>query len=186
MTPDADPIPRLNAADDAAHSGNIVMENIAALKTLFPEIVADGRVDFDVLRQLLGDEVEDDNERYGLNWNGKRAARAFALTPSMGTLRPAKIDSVDWDITQNIMIEGDNLEVMKLLRRSYAKQVKLIYIDPPYNTGNDFVYPDDYRNTISGYEKIVGLRSADGTKLTTNKSDSGSTTLIGLICCILA
>ena len=159
--------------DEAAHSGDRVKENIAALKALFPEIVTDGKIDFDVLRQLLGDEVEVGEERYGLNWRGKAAARAFALTPSRGTLRPSREDSVDWDMTRNIVIEGDNLEVLKLLRRSYAGKVKLIYIDPPYNTGKDFVYPDDYRDSIGNYERLMGQRGADGVALTTNREASG-------------
>ncbi len=124
-------IPQITRDDEEAGSGDLARENVERLKALFPQIVADGKVDFDVLRQLLGDEVEEGEERYGLNWKGKRRARAFAMTPSLGTLRPAPDDSVEWDTTQNIMIEGDNLEVLKLLRRSYAGKVKLIYIDPP-------------------------------------------------------
>lgn len=173
MTDETDPIPRVTADDPAAGSGDLVADNIAALKALFPAIVTDGRVDFEVLRQLLGDAVEDGNERYGLNWKGKAQARAFALTPSMGTLRPVPADSADWGTTKNIVIEGDNLEVLKLLRRSYAGQVKLIYIDPPYNTGNDFVYPDDYRDSLGNYEALTGQRGADGAKLTSNKDTSG-------------
>lgn len=170
---DADPIPLVTRNDDAAGSGNVVAENIAALKALFPSIVTDGQVDFEVLRQLLGDSVEEGEERYGLNWRGKRRARAFALTPTLATLRPVKDDSKDWDTTKNIVIEGDNLEVLKCLRRSYAGQVKLIYIDPPYNTGNDFVYPDDYADSLGNYERLTGQRGADGAALTTNKEASG-------------
>ena len=117
MSDDKNPIPRVTRDDPAAHSGDVVAENIATLKALFPAIVTDGKVDFDVLRQLLGDAVDDGAERYVLNWKGKSRARAFALTPSLGTLRPAKADSVDWDTTKNIVIEGDNLEVLKLLRK---------------------------------------------------------------------
>lgn len=167
------PIARPGRDDDAAHSGDLIAGNIAHLKALFPQIITDGKIDFEVLRQLLGDAVEAGDERYGLNWKGKAAARAFALTPSLGTLRPAREDSVDWDSTQNILIEGDNLEVLKLLRRSYAGKVKLIYIDPPYNTGNDFVYPDDYRDSIGNYEALTGQRGADGARVTSNKEASG-------------
>ncbi|MGQ3229353.1 MAG: site-specific DNA-methyltransferase, partial [Blastomonas fulva] len=159
MTNGTNPIPPITRDDPAAHSGDVVAENVSALKSLFPAIVTDGKVDFDVLRQLLGDEVDEGAERYGLNWKGKSRARAFALTPSLGTLRPAKADSVDWDTTKNIVIEGDNLEVLKLLRKSYAGKVKLIYIDPPYNTGNDFVYPDNYSESLASYEEITGQRS---------------------------
>lgn len=162
-----------SATDDAAGSGDVAAENLARLKALFPQIVRDGRIDVDVLRALVGEQVEAGEERYGLNWKGKAAARVHALTPSQGTLRPAKADSVEWDTTQNIMIEGDNLEVLKLLRRSYAGKVKLIYIDPPYNTGNDFVYPDDYSYSLRNYQQLTGQFSADGIALTTNKEASG-------------
>jgi adenine-specific DNA-methyltransferase len=168
-----DPIPRITRDMDDAGSGDVVMENVAALKAMFPSIVTDGQVDFDVLRQLLGDAVEDGEERYGLNWKGKRRARAFALTPTLATLRPAKSESKDWDSTRNIVIEGDNLEVLKCLRRSYAGQVKLIYIDPPYNTGNDFVYPDNYADSVGNYERLTGQRGDDGAAMTTNKEASG-------------
>lgn len=173
MSDATNPIPRVTRDDPAAHSGDVVGENIAALKALFPAIVTDGKVDFDVLRQLLGDAVDDGAERYGLNWKGKAKARAFALTPSLGTLRPAKEDSVDWDTTKNIMIEGDNLEVLKLLRKSYERKVKVIYIDPPYNTGKDFVYPDNYTESLATYEALTGQRGEDGAALTSNKDTSG-------------
>lgn len=170
---DADPISLVARDDAGAHSGGVVAENVAALKALFPSIVTDGQVDFDVLRQLLGDAVEEGEERYGLNWRGKRRARAFALTPTLATLRPAKGESKDWDGTRNMVIEGDNLEVLKCLRRSYAGQVKLIYIDPPYNTGNDFVYPDNYADSLGNYERLTGQRGDDGAAMTTNKEASG-------------
>ena len=137
-------------------SANIVGENMEKLKALFPEAFAEGKVDFDVLRQLLGDVVDDSEEKYGLNWHGKRRARQLALTPSTGTLRPCPEDSVDWDTTQNLMIEGDNLEVLKLLQKSYAGKVKLIYIDPPYNTGNNLIYPNDYRDGVRTYLEVTG------------------------------
>lgn len=173
MASDENPIPPVTRDDPAAHSGAVVGENVAALKALFPSIVTDGKVDFDVLRQLLGDEVEEGAERYGLNWKGKARARAFALTPSLGTLRPAKVDGKDWDNTRNILIEGDNLEVLKLLRKSYAGKVKLIYIDPPYNTGKDFVYPDNYTDSLARYEALTGQRGEDGARMTSNKEASG-------------
>lgn len=173
MTDASNPIPQITREHEAAGSGDLVAGNIVRLKALFPEIVTDGQVDFDVLRELLGDAVEDGEERYGLNWKGKRKARAFALTPSLGTLRPASGDSVDWNSTQNIVIEGDNLEVLKLLRRSYAAKVKLIYIDPPYNTGGDFVYPDNYRNSLGSYLGITGQLGEVGEALTSNKEASG-------------
>ena len=114
---------------------DIVKENLEALKTNFPEVFTEGRVNFDTLRQLLGDEIDEDDEKYILNWHGKKKARQIALTPSTGTLRPCPEESVDWETTQNLFVEGDNLEVLKLLQKSYAGKVKMIYIDPPYNTG---------------------------------------------------
>jgi adenine-specific DNA-methyltransferase len=163
LTPDS---PELKSAD-------LVAENIERLRELFPEAFAnEGNIDFDVLRQLLGDRVDDGEERYGLNWHGKRAARQLALTPSPGTLRPCPEESVDWDTTQNIFIEGDNLEVLKLLQKSYAGKVKLIYIDPPYNTGKDFVYPDNFQDSIKNYLEITG-QVEGGQRITSNTEASG-------------
>jgi adenine-specific DNA-methyltransferase len=148
---------RLSTDSPELKSADLVAENIERLKSLLPEAFAnEGKIDFDVLRQLFGDRVDDGEERYGLNWHGKRAARQLALTASTGTLRPCPEESVDWDTTQNIFIEGDNLEVLKLLQKSYAGKVKLIYIDPPYNTGKDFVYPDNFQDSISNYLEITG------------------------------
>lgn len=124
-------------------SGDLVTDNLERLQALFPEAFTEGKVDFAVLRQLLGDTVDEGEERYGLNWHGKRHARQLALTSSMGTLRPCPEDSVEWDTTQHLMIEGDNLEVLKLLQKSYFGKVKAIYIDPPYNTGRNIIYPNN-------------------------------------------
>ena len=154
-------------------SADIVAENVERLKALFPEACAEGKIDFATLKQLLGSEVEEREEKYGLNWHGKRRARQLALTPSTGALRPCPEESVDWDTTQNLMIEGDNLEVLKLLQKSYAGKVKLIYIDPPYNTGNDFVYPDDYRDNIKNYLELTGQTDGENRKLSSNTEASG-------------
>ena len=113
---------------------NLLDENVKRLKELFPEIVTEGKVDFDILRQVLGDYVEEDKETYSFTWSGKGKALRYSQTPSTGTLRPAKKESKDWDTTQNLYIEGDNLEVLKLLQKSYIGRIKMIYIDPPYNT----------------------------------------------------
>lgn len=173
MTNENNPIPLITPDDPAAHSGDVAGENVATLKALFPQIVSDGKVDFEVLRQLLGDAVDGGEERYGLNWKGKARARAHAVTPTLATLRPAKDESVDWDTTQNLVIEGDNLEVLKTLRKAYASKVKLIYIDPPYNTGSDFVYPDNYTNSLSHYLELTGQTGIDGAQLSSNKEASG-------------
>ena len=168
-----DAVQKLTPEDPETHSADIVGENIEQLKAIFPDAVTEGRIDFEVLRQVLGGEVEDREEKYGLTWHGKRRARQIALTPSTGTLRPCPEESVDWDTTQNLMIEGDNLEVLKLLQKSYAGKVKLIYIDPPYNTGKDFVYPDDYRDSIKNYLELTGQVDGAGRKLSTNTEASG-------------
>jgi len=159
-------------------SSDVIGENVKILKELFPELITEGpeghSVNVDVLKALVGDRtVTDCDEKYGLNWHGKRRARQLALTPSTGTLRPAPEESEDWDSTQNLFIEGDNLEVLKLLQKSYAGKVKLIYIDPPYNTGKDFVYKDDFRDNIRNYKKLTGQVDEDGSPLTTNPETSG-------------
>lgn len=163
---------QLTATDPETQSADIVADNLAQLQALFPEAFSEGKVQFEVLKQLLGGAVDESDEKYGLNWHGKRRARQIALTPSTGTLRPCPEDSVDWDTTQNLMIEGDNLEVLKLLQKSYAGRVKLIYIDPPYNTGKDFVYPDNYRDSIGNYLELTG-QVEGGTKLSANTDASG-------------
>ena len=168
----------LTAKDPETHSPDLVADNLAALRALFPELITEGKegvaVNLDVLKQLVGDRtVTDAEEKYGLNWHGKRRARQLALTPSTGTLRPCPEDSVDWDTTQNLMIEGDNLEVLKLLQKSYAGKVKLIYIDPPYNTGKDFVYPDNFQDNIKNYLELTGQTGEGGKKLSSNTEASG-------------
>ena len=164
---------KIVANDSETRSEDVVAENVERLKTLFPEAFTEGKIDFEVLKQLLGGEVEEREEKYGLNWHGKRQARQLALTPSTGTLRPCPEESVDWDTTQNLMIEGDNLEVLKLLQKSYAGKVKLIYIDPPYNTGKDFIYPDDYRDNIQNYLELTGQIDGENRKLSSNTEASG-------------
>jgi adenine-specific DNA-methyltransferase len=169
---DAPTIQKLDTSDPDTHSTDIVAGNLEQLKSLFPEAFAEGMVNFEVLKQLLGGAVDEREEKYGLNWHGKRRARQLALTPSTGTLRPAPDESVDWDTTQNLMIEGDNLEVLKLLQKSYVGKVKLIYIDPPYNTGKDFVYPDDFRDNIQNYLELTG-QVEGGRKISSNTEASG-------------
>lgn len=164
---------RITANDHETQSSDVLAENVEHLKALFPDAFTEDRVDFDVLKQLLGGKVDEREEKYGLNWHGKRRARQLALTPSTGTLRPCPEDSVDWDTTRNLMIEGDNLEVLKLLQKSYTGKVKLIYIDPPYNTGKDFVYPDDYRDNVRNYLKLSGQLDGENRKLSTNSDASG-------------
>ena len=143
---------------------DLLEKNIDIIQKTFPEVVTEEefngkverKIDFDKLRLLLGDDVSDREERYELRWNGKNDAIRFAQTPSNGTLRPDKESSKNWDDTENLYIEGDNLEVLKLLQKSYFGQIKMIYIDPPYNTGNDFVYKDDFRDNIKNYLEKTG------------------------------
>jgi adenine-specific DNA-methyltransferase len=152
---------------------DIVAENVGKLKELFPEAFTEGKVDFEALKEVLGTFVDDRDERYSFTWNGKSKARMIAQTPSTGTLRPCKEESVDWDATQNIFIEGDNLEVLKLLQKSYHKKVKMIYIDPPYNTGKDFVYKDNFKDNIKNYKEITGQVDGEGRNLSNNPETSG-------------
>ena len=143
---------------------DIQQENIEALQQLFPELVRDGKVNFDVFRQLFGDldVLEEGEEKFGLNWHGKKKARQNAFNPSLGTLLPCPEESVDWDNTQNLFVEGDNLEVLKLLQKSYANKVKMIYIDPPYNKEKDFIYPDRFQDNLDTYLKYTGQINEDG------------------------
>ena len=164
---------KILTGEPETRSADVLAENLDRLKALFPEAFSEGKVDFEVLRQLLGGTVDDRQEKYGLTWHGKRRARQFALTPSTGTLRPCPEDSVDWDTKRNLMIEGDNLEVLKLLQKSYAGQVKLIFIDPPYNTGKDFIYSDNYRNSIVQYLRLTGQADSESRKISSNTEMSG-------------
>ena len=150
-----------------------IERNVQHLKNLFPEIVTDGKVDFLVLRQVLGDYVADTPERYCLNWNGKRLARRIAQSPSTATLRPCPDESLNWESTQHLFIEGDNLEVLKLLQKSYYHRVKLIYIDPPYNTGNEFIYRDKYADNLSTYLRYTQQTNESGDRHSVNSETSG-------------
>lgn len=135
---------------------NIEQANVEKLKEVFPEVFADGKVDFDKLQGLLGHYIADDKEKYSFSWKGKADSLRLAQKRSTGTLRPCKKESKNWDTTENLYIEGDNLEVLKLLQSSYLNSVKMIYIDPPYNTGNDFVYTDDFADGIAHYKEVTG------------------------------
>ena len=152
---------------------DIAEENIAKLKEIFPDVFCEGKVDFEKLQQVLGNYIEDEDERYNFSWNGKGRSLRLAQSPSMGTLRPCKEESKDWDTTENLYVEGDNLEVLKLLQKSYHGKIKMIYIDPPYNTGHDFVYPDDYTDNMQNYLELTGQVDSEGKKITTNPDTNG-------------
>jgi adenine-specific DNA-methyltransferase len=154
-------------------SMNIVNENIEKLKEIFPQIFSEDKIDFEKLQEELGSFTDTSNERYNFTWNGKQEAKKIAQTPSTGTLRPCKEESKNFDTTQNLYIEGDNLEVLKLLQKSYHKKVKMIYIDPPYNTGKDFVYKDNFKDNIKNYLELTGQVDSDGNRLSTNSDTNG-------------
>ena len=165
---------KLTTDDPETESTDIVAENIEQLSALFPEAFTEGPDRLRVLRQLWASCRD---ARRSTGSLARQAPRPpVALTPSTGTLRPCPEESVDWDTTQNLMIEGDNLEVLKLLQKSYAGKVKLIYIDPPYNTGKDFVYPDDFQDNIRNYLEFTGQVEATGESCPrTRKRRAGST-----------
>lgn len=144
----------------------------AQIAAIAPEAMADGRIDFEALRGLLDDDAAGPMERFGLLWPGKREAQRLAQTPTTATLEPDRENSRDWETTQNVVIEGDNLEVLKVLQRHYFGQIKMIYIDPPYNTGKDFVYSDDYRDGVGHYLEWTEQVTESG-KTSTNVDTAG-------------
>ena len=158
---------------DSLTSADVVAQNIETLKQLFPTIVKEGKIDEIELKAILGEYIEDKEEYYRFTWAGKSEARAEANKPSTATLRPDKESSKDWDTTGNIFIEGDNLEVLKLLQKSYSNKIKMIYIDPPYNTGNDFVYKDNYKDNLANYLEQTGQLDEEGRKTSTNSDSDG-------------
>jgi len=163
--PGANPVER--------QSADLVKENVARLQELFPEVVSEGKVDFEKLKATLGQIVDDKPERYSFTWAGKRDATRLLQVPSRATLKPCPEESVNWEKTKNLFIEGENLEVLKLLYKSYAGRVKMIYIDPPYNTGNDFIYPDSFADPLGNYLTLTGQKDAAGNLLTSNPETSG-------------
>lgn len=148
-------------------------DRLATIRAAFPEALRDGSIDFDTLRRSLGDWVDPGPERFGLTWPGKAECMRVIQEPSIGTLVPLEDESVEWDATQNIIVEGENLEVLKLLQKAYYGKVKLIYIDPPYNTGKEFIYPDNFREGLADYLRYSGQTDAEGMKLTANAETDG-------------
>ena len=159
-------------------SKDIVSENISKLREIFPDIFSEDKIDFDKLKADLGEYIDDSHEKYNFTWPGKTQAIKESQKQSTGTLRPCKEESEHWDKTQNMYIEGDNLEVLKLLQKSYYNRIKCIYIDPPYNTGKDFIYSDNYQDNLENYLKVSGqLKESEegniGIKLSTNTETAG-------------
>ena len=155
-------------------SMNIAEEQLRKLKELFPEAFTEGlKVDWDKLRLTLGQSIDVGKERYGMNWPGKADCFKTIQQPSIATLIPARDESVDFDTTENLFIEGDNLEVLKLLQKSYLGKIKFMYFDPPYNTGNEFIYPDNYSENLETYLEYTGQIDSTGKKFGTNTDSDG-------------
>ena len=164
-------------------SKDIIQDNISMIKEIFPEIVTEDKIDFDKLKLALGEDIDESSEKYSFTWPGKIQSIKESQKTSYGTLRPCKEESKNWDSTENLYIEGDNLEVLKLLQKSYNNKIKMIYIDPPYNTGKDFIYSDNYKDNLENYLELSGQtvkegerereRESIGIKLSTNTETTG-------------
>lgn len=157
----------------SSNSPNFRTDLAKKLEELVPEAIADGKVDVVKLKELLAEDAGEPNERFGLFWPGKKQALRAAQDPTTATLRPAKDESKDWDTTNNIFIEGDNLEVLKVLQKQYHNSIKMIYIDPPYNTGKDFVYPDNFKEGLQNYLEFSQQVDEGNKKISTNTETAG-------------
>ncbi len=154
-------------------SMDIAEEKREALKRIFPEVFTEERIDFDQLKRVLGEWVDSDVERFGLNWPGKAECMKIIQKPSIATLKPVREESINFDETENVFIEGENLEVLKLLQKAYFGKVKMIYIDPPYNTGKEFIYPDKYCEELKTYLAYTGQVDDNGRRFSTNTDTHG-------------
>ena len=152
---------------------DILADRIADLEMLFPELVSEGHLDLERVRSLFGPDLNDTPERYQLNWAGKRDAIGILRLPSHGALVPRKHESINFDATEDVFIEGENLEVLKLLYKAYFGRIKMVYIDPPYNTGNDFVYADNFADPLGNYLKLTRQMDDSGNLLTSNPETGG-------------
>jgi len=154
-------------------SKNILQENIEKLIKIFPEINCEGKINFDLLKELMGENVDNNAEKYSFTWSGKSNAIRISQTPTTSTLLPMKTKSINWEESKNIFVEGDNLEVLKILQKSYHNKIKMIYIDPPYNTGKDFIYSDSFTDSVKNYLNITGQLDEDFKNISTNSEVSG-------------
>ena len=163
----------INSEKISLESMDIAAEKRAALKQIFPEIFTEDKIDFNQFKRVLGEDIDVGKERFGLQWAGKADCFRVLQSPSIATLKPELVKSVNFDDTENLFIEGDNLEVLKLLQRSYFGKVKMIYIDPPYNTGREFIYPDKYQENLETYLQYSGQLDSDGHRFSTNTERTG-------------
>lgn len=154
-------------------SSDLTAEQFSRLRELVPETFTEGKVDWEKLKTVLGEHLDSRPEKFNFTWAGKSNAIKNVLLPSKATLKPAEDESIKFNESENLFIEGENLEVLKLLQKSYFEKVKVIYIDPPYNTGGDFIYPDDFSAPLKQYLEMTGQVDGDGNKLQTNKEASG-------------
>lgn len=155
-------------------SHDMVSDKQAEIVRLFPEVRTEGgKIDYDRLKRVLGETVDPGKERYGTNWPGKADCFKAIQSPSLGTLLPCREESLEFDTTENLMIEGDNLEILKLMQKAYLGKIKMIYVDPPYNTGNDFIYPDNYSESLQTYLEYTGQVDSEGRKFSTNTEADG-------------
>ena len=154
-------------------SMDVAQQKRQELRQLLPEVFTEDRVDFEQLRRVMGDWVEPGRELFGLNWPGKAECMKIIQQPSVATLKPVRDESINFDETENLFIEGDNLEVLKLLQKAYFGKVKMIYIDPPYNTGKEFIYPDKYQENLDTYLAYTGQVDSNGHKFSTNTEKQG-------------
>ena len=157
--------------DSVSKSSELISGNIKYLKQFFPNVVNGNIIDFEALKIELGGDVSDKNERFGFTWPDKDKCKQLALKPSTATLRP--VFDTESDLSNNTYIEGDNLEVLKVLQRSYHKRIDLIYIDPPYNTGKDFIYPDNFKDNVKNYLQITGQLDSEGKSTSSQSEKSG-------------
>ena len=165
--------PVIEIYETAGHTPNLKTQLAFDISSLAPEVFVDGKIDFEKLKELLTEDITEDRERFGLIWPGKKKALRSAQDPTSATLRPNLDQSKNWDTTQNIFIEGDNLEVLKILQKNYHGKVKMIYIDPPYNTGKDFIYPDNFKEGLENYLEWTKQVSEEGKKISTNSESEG-------------
>lgn len=154
-------------------SSDLTEEKERQLYKILPEAFAEGRINWDKLKAVLGEKINDEREKFGFSWAGKSGAIRNVLTPSRATLKPNKKDSIKFDESENIFIEGDNLEALKLMQKAYFERIKMIYIDPPYNTGGDFVYRDNFHSPLTNYLEQTGQVDSSGNRLQTNTETSG-------------